>query len=421
MSKKIKKNKNIFIIILLIIVISIGYSYLTTNLPILSSVTLFQNTWDIHFENIKMINNSTSSSEPILTDYTTVNFSPNLDIPGDEYSFSINIVNNGSIDAMVSEVIKSTLTDSEEKFVDYVVTYIDDKEINKNDKIESGSILPIKVKVGYKKDLMVTDIPSTDQNLSFNLSIDFVQADRDAKPVVLSYDFAEDSWKEIVTKVRAGLGANYEVGATKKIDLGDLGVHTIRIANTSTPEECSIDGYSQTACGFVLEFADAITSNIMNEDNTNKGGWANSDAREYTNNIVYNLLPNDLKNAIINTFVVSGHGIVDNENNISTDKIYLLSTKEVYGKEGNDSDAHAIHNDTAEPQTHQLDYYRNIGVNTSNYEGAIKYIDNSVAQWWLRTAYSDSYAHFYNVSVYGYYGFNSAYFEFYISPAFRIG
>ena len=37
---------------------------------------------------------------------------------------------------------------------------------------------------------MVTDIPSTDQNLSFNLSIDFVQADRDAKPVVLSYDFA---------------------------------------------------------------------------------------------------------------------------------------------------------------------------------------------------------------------------------------
>ena len=85
-------------------------------------------------------------------------------------------------------------------------------------------------------------------------------------------DFATDSWEKIISVVQSGGGSLYEVGDTKEVDMGTFGTHTIRIANTSTPDECATDGFSQTACGFVLEFADIITARNMNSTGTNAGG-----------------------------------------------------------------------------------------------------------------------------------------------------
>ena len=79
-------------------------------------------------------------------------------------------------------------------------------------------------------------------------------------------DFATDSWSTIIANVKAGNGNEYAVGSTKEVNLGTTyGTHTLRVANTSTPSECSTTGFSQTACGFVLEFADIITTHAMND------------------------------------------------------------------------------------------------------------------------------------------------------------
>ena len=146
--------------------------------------------------------------------------------------------------------------------------------------------------------------------------------------------------------------------------MGTFGTHTIRVANTSTPAECSTAGFSQTACGFVLEFANIITSRNMNSTNTNAGGWPATSMRTYVNNDIYNALPSELKNGIIDTYVVSGHGPSHSANFTSTDKIYLLSTKEVWGKEGT---SNVINYDTTDAYTRQLDYYKAQGVTTSNF------------------------------------------------------
>ena len=69
---------------------------------------------------------------------------------------------------------------------------------------------------------------------------------------------------------------------------------------------------------------------IGNATGTTVGGWPASEMRTYVNSDIYNVLPTTLKNAIIDTTVVSGHGDVAGETNFtSTDKLYLLSTKEV--------------------------------------------------------------------------------------------
>ncbi len=161
--------------------------------------------------------------------------------------------------------------------------------------------------------------------------------------------FATDSWDTIISAVHSGNTSSYHVGDTKTINMGSFGTHTLRIANTSTPAECSTAGFSQTACGFVLEFADIITTRKMNSTNTNVGGWPASELYTYVQNDIYNALPSELKNGIIDTYVVSGHGKNDSANFTSTDKLYLLSTMEVWGSNPGGYD-------TATAETRQLDY-----------------------------------------------------------------
>ena len=227
-------------------------------------------------------------------------------------------------------------------------------------------------------------------------------------------DFATDSWSTIIANVKAGNGSEYAIGSTKEVNLGSTyGTHTLRVANTSTPSECSGTGFSQSACGFVLEFADIITEHAMNDTNTNVGGWPATSMRTFVNNDIYNAIPSEIKNAIIDTTVVSGHGREDAENFTSTDKLYLLSTAEVW--------ANGQSCDTARDNTRQLDYYKNLGTSTSNYSGAIKKNGTSADWWWLRAAISNVSNGFLRVGNFGGWGSGFANYPRGVAPAFRIG
>ena len=230
--------------------------------------------------------------------------------------------------------------------------------------------------------------------------------------------FADDSWETIAELVKAGKTDTYNVGDTKTVDLGTYGTHTLRVANKSTPSECSETGFSQTACGFVLEFADIIIDHAMNDTDTNVGGWPATSMRTFVNNDIYNAIPSEIKNAIIDTTVVSGHGKTSGETNFtSTDKLYLLSTAEVWAQ----GTSNTISDDTAREVTRQLDYYKKEGVTTSNYSKAIKMYNSSASPWRLRSAISYTASNFYTVRSNGDWSGNNAIGTYGVSPAFRIG
>ena len=230
--------------------------------------------------------------------------------------------------------------------------------------------------------------------------------------------FSTDSWKTIIKAVKNNNISKYNVGDTKAIDMGSYGTHTLRVANMSTPSECSTSRFSQTACGFVLEFADIITTHTMNDTYTNVGGWPATSMRIFVNNDIYNLLPSDLKNGIIDTTVVSSYGSEDSSNFTSTDKLYLLSPTEIWSDWKSNSGSNY---DTARDVTRQLDYYKNEGVTTSNYSKAIKFYNSTDDWWWLRSARSIADYSFYNVYYYGGWSYDSATDTYGVSPAFRIG
>ena len=253
--------------------------------------------------------------------------------------------------------------------------------------------------------------------------------------------FANADWATIASMVKTDPKV-FAVGSEKKVSI-DGKDYTVRVANNTTPKECSNTGFSQTACGFVVEFVDIITGYNMNPTDTNVGGWPSSAMYKYLNGdtpdhltydgsnaTLYSKLPSDLRSAIKDTYTVSGHGSKDtgtrsDGNFESTDKLYFLTVGEIYSDclTSNCYDTSSYpYNSSGGTTTRQLDYYQNIGVSKSSYSGAIKQKNGSNASWWLRAAYPGNTNGFRIVNSDGYYySYSTAYHSGGVAPAFRIG
>ena len=288
----------------------------------------------------------------------------------------------------------------------YTYTDLEDGVIFKDDIIKAGE------SATYFLWLYLDEsTPNDVQNTFFVGNIDVVG---EFIPKVNPVSFSTDTWETIATAVKEGNISRYKVGDTKEIDMGDYGTHTVRIANTSTPDECNTNGFSQTACGFVLEFADIITTYNMNTTATNVGSFPSSNMYTFINNDIYSSLPVELQKVIINTKIISGHGSGETANFTSTNKLYLLTPKEVYTNFSNSYD-------TSKDLTRALDYYIAKGVTNGNCSEVIKKNGSTATAWWFRTAYSYSNNGFYYANASGDWYSGSATNAYGVSPAFRIG
>ena len=422
------------IFFILICLVAIGYAAIVSNITIAGTAKIKTNNFDVHFENVTVttgsveINTTAGDSAATIepTNRTRIDYSVTLEEPGDFYEFTVKVVNAGSMDAMVNTVTSKmnnvVINNNLPNYLEYNVTYVDGIAIEPNHELNATQVETYKVRVAYRTDINPGDLPTTPSTLNFSFSANYVQKDSNAitRPVLT---FAEGSWSQIAGAIRSGYTDFLNVGDTKEVNLELFGTHTVRIANTSTPAECKTTGFSQTACGVVIEFADLMTNHKMNSSNTNVGGWPASAMRAYVNTDIYDALPSELRSVIVPTKVISGHGSTSGETNFeSTDKLYLLSPHEVWEDDDGNANLGPDKFDTAYSNTRQLDYYKNLGVTTSDYSGAIKKnSSNSAAYWWLRSAYSYYTNNFNYVNSYGNYGNLSAYGTRGVSPAFRIG
>ena len=413
-------KKYIYVVaVLLLVVVALGISYAWFSAIITGNDTA---------KNNKVV---TGNLELTYTDTNEISLD-NV-IPGDSFTKEVSVKNTGTLDVkynLVWQSLTNIITNNE------LVIEATCKRLNssgtEDGTCESISQTPvssntIKKKISIEPNITheytvkVTFIDTgTVQNYNKNKSFSGKLGIEEYVPT----QFEKDSWTAIVANVKANKISQYNVGDTKEVDMGTYGTHTLRIANTSTPSECSGTGFSQTACGFVLEFADIITKHNMNPSGTykgtqydygwNKDGWPATGMRTFVNNDIYNAIPSEIKNAIINTTVVSSHGWNDTSNFTSTDKLYLLEPKEIYTDFDNTTD-------TAEDLTRTLDYYTSIGVTTDSYSGAIKKNGTSAYYWWLRAASSNDNYNFYSVISDGDWDANIARYTYGVAPAFRLG
>jgi uncharacterized repeat protein (TIGR02543 family) len=247
--------------------------------------------------------------------------------------------------------------------------------------------------------------------------------------------FSTDSWETVACNVAKDNYARYSIGDEKEvaIDMNGDGTnesYTIRLVNTTTSEECKqYIGYSQTSCGVVLEFVDSVANKKINNTRTNEGGWKESSLATWLNGDFFDKLPNDLKSIIIPTYPIisspgrsssySGfvEGISDpiTELDVSKNKIYLLSTREVNVLGQRDTKTNT------DLYTRVLDYYSDSDPYTYDPKREKTDINGNTVRWWLRSAHAENSTVFFDVTNKGL-GANSYANETEaVTPAFRIG
>ena len=475
---KNKDNSKISLITLLIVscvALSIGYSALSTTLKINGVANVDGMSFKIEFQNLSetsLTGNAVKITDPVISEDKTELKSYNVNFldPGDSISYTFQIANNGTINAKLSEILKDTIScegygNAEQAAKDatnvcanleYTLKYINEEEhfddsgssktysndIEVNDVLNAGDVKDMILTLKYKSpvDGVTIEEPEDDVSISgLGISLTYSQVKTPTigsnTPVVPdepinTVSFAEDSWDTIAKAVKAGKTENYKVGDTKEVDLGTYGKHMVRISNMSTPTECNQNGFSQSACGFVVEFTDVITTHVMNPSGDYKGttydsgwnldGWPASDMYKFLNdnnntNSLINALPQELKNVITTTKTVSGHGNTSGEENyVSTDKLYLLATGEIF----ENGTSNLINYDTARDKTRQLDYY--IGVTTDAHDKTIKKYQGTISKWWMRSATSNHNNYFFDVDTKGDWNANTAFTSNGVSPAFRL-
>ena len=220
---KNKKKRKTLLLVLLLLGISIGFAALSTTLKINGTTNITKNTWKIYWENKSVNQEGVSTTAPTLsaeqgkTALTIATWSVSLGKPGDFYEFTINAVNEGSIDAMISEDgITTTITPGSgspaqlPSYINYTITYEDGAEIEPYHLLAKAdqSTTPVtptkeayKVRVEFTDDITVeqmNNIPVGGYSYTFNTEATYVQADEHAIP-------ARDTWDLYTT-----LDENYD-------------------------------------------------------------------------------------------------------------------------------------------------------------------------------------------------------------------
>ena len=418
------------VIIIAIILMSIGFAVISTTLVINGNIKVSENEEDFSviftaasIDGNDVYNSVIDDTKKIITFETS-----NLSKIGDKSILTYEITNNSSnYDANVSVTCVSKTGTTK-------YTSIINKLENDTKKVASKRSVNGSLTITLNK----TPIEETIEEYTCKLDFTAIERDTLGKNIPEPVSFETDSWETIQKAVQKGNTAKYSVGDTKKVTIASHTndcssitgsgadyvcnssvepekVVTVRISNMS---KCTNGETSETACGFVVEFVDIIENHNYNKadatntNGTNKGGWRDSEMRAYINGTLYNSFPSQLQNVIVSTKVISGYGNIFGETNFETqDKLYLLSTKEIYN---------TSQFDTIEDETRQLDFYSIRKTDVTNNDEVIKKYNIKPAFWWLRSAYS-SYTHdFIVINSLGTVGNNRSLLINGISLAFRI-
>ena len=184
--KKIRRKVNkplLYFVFFVFASVTVGYAALSTTLSITGKGTLSKNSWDIHFENLVIVDNGASvvtTAPTIDSTKTKVSFNITLSKPGDSYEFTVDAVNKGTIDAMLSGFSATSLTADQQKYLTYTVTYGDGATISTKDYLKKGTSETIRVRVKFRDDLSATDLPSSAETLNLIATLVYVQADSTA-------------------------------------------------------------------------------------------------------------------------------------------------------------------------------------------------------------------------------------------------
>ena len=229
--KNIKKYK--LFVILLIFGISVGYAALNTTLKITGKSNISKNTWNVYFDNITITDGSVKAVKvPTINNKTTLDFEVKLNIPGDYYEFTVDVVNDGTIDAMIENIEKiPTLTTEQQKYLNYTIEYQNKEKVVPKQLVKANEFVRYKVRIEIKKDITSSDLPENIDVLNLGFTVNYIQSDDlgiDVKDNGVQYIFANGDINEMGTIVTIGTEQFYTIG-TEEDTVSLLSMYNLQV------------------------------------------------------------------------------------------------------------------------------------------------------------------------------------------------
>ena len=205
------------IVLVCVFTLTIAYAALNAVLTIQGSAQVTSADWDIYLANVKLKDGSATTTVPTITTGNSLSFNTTLTKPGDYYEFTVDVVNGGSIDAMIDSVVKTPeLTTAQAKYLKYEITYQNGESITSKQNLAAGSTTPLKVRLEYRNDLTASDLPTTSETLDLSITLNYIQSDSTGSDVkdngVLKLATANGSLDAIGTVVTIGDQQFYTIG-----------------------------------------------------------------------------------------------------------------------------------------------------------------------------------------------------------------
>ena len=183
--EKERRTKALVIVVLLIVVagLTIAFAALSTTLNINGTAYLDAAKWGIRFENLSSptkIGSATTTGtakieESKSAEITGINVS--LSTPGDKVTYTVDLVNEGTINAKIDKIEKTTLTEEQQKYLTFKVTYKDGTEVSEGDILSKEERKNLIITIEFIKDLTKDDLPTSTNTISLSYKLNFVQTD----------------------------------------------------------------------------------------------------------------------------------------------------------------------------------------------------------------------------------------------------
>ena len=192
--KEGKKTLYYFIalsLVLSVVGISVGFAAMSSQLTINGTANVVPASWKVKFANLSspaITGDAEVVQAPTIESDTHIgNYEVKLTKPGDQVVYTFDIVNEGSIDAELSDYTFTTPTitgtgdkaDADAAIVTsnlvYTLTYDDGTAINTNDGLDKDQTKSLKLTIGYKSD--ATDLPANTVTVS-NMDVTFVYSQK---------------------------------------------------------------------------------------------------------------------------------------------------------------------------------------------------------------------------------------------------
>lgn len=186
--RKFARKNNILTPLMLVVFcfLTCGYAAISSRQDLGGVSTFKSSTWEIYFDNVQVDSKSNvETAAPVISAAKdTVEFNVALTKAHDIYKFTVDLVNNGSVDAMIADFVKTPeLTEKQKTYIDYVVNYDSGAEIKLNDKLPAHSTVKVNVLIRFKNSATPQDIEPITYRLHGQISFKYAQADANAQEV----------------------------------------------------------------------------------------------------------------------------------------------------------------------------------------------------------------------------------------------